>query len=82
MLFQVGLIANATFQSFTWGSTRVVVGEGKNKKILQNEDEEFDESSIPMARFSEYQAKLLEDDDTGSIHSLESRVTQSTAGFS
>lgn len=38
--------------SFTWGSTRVVVGEGKNKKVLQNEEEAFDESSIPMKKFS------------------------------
>lgn len=44
--------ADECSRSFTWGSTRVVVGEGKSKKILQNEDEAFDESSIPMKKFA------------------------------
>jgi chitin synthase len=30
-----------------------VVGEGKSKKVLQAEEEAFDESSIPMAKFAE-----------------------------
>jgi hypothetical protein len=38
--------------SFTWGSTRVVVGEGKSKKVLSNEDEAFDESVIPKKKFA------------------------------
>ncbi|KAK4705525.1 chitin synthase, partial [Phenoliferia sp. Uapishka_3] len=69
------------FDDFSWGNTRVVVGEGKSKKVLSNEEEAFDESSIPMIKFADYQAALL-DDDGRSVHSVESRKTQSTAGFS
>lgn len=70
------------FDDFTWGNTRVVVGEGKSKKVLQADDEVFEESMIPMKKFSDYQAAMLEEDDNRSIHSVESRRTQSTAGFS
>ncbi|SGY39183.1 BQ5605_C003g02165 [Microbotryum silenes-dioicae] len=68
------------FDDFTWGNTRVVVGEGKSKKVVQAEEEAFDESSIPMARFSEYEARMEEeqhyDEDT------KSHYTHSIAGFS
>jgi chitin synthase len=37
---------------FTWGNTRLVIGEGGNKKVLMNEDEKFDESMIPLKKFS------------------------------
>ena len=41
-----------SWRSFTWGSTRIVVGEGKSKKIISNDEEVFDESIIPMKKFS------------------------------
>lgn len=37
---------------FSWGNTRLVIGEGNNKKILMNEDEKFDDSMIPLKKFS------------------------------
>jgi chitin synthase len=37
---------------FSWGSTRIVVGEGKSKKVLAPEDDHFDDSMIPMRKFS------------------------------
>jgi Chitin synthase len=37
---------------FSWGNTRVVVGEGANKKVMIDDDEKFDDSMIPMKRFS------------------------------
>ena len=37
---------------FGWGNTRVVIGEGKDKKVIINEDEKFDESMIPLKKFS------------------------------
>ena len=37
---------------FSWGNTRVVVGEGNNKKVVVAEDEKFDESMIPLKKFS------------------------------
>jgi chitin synthase len=37
---------------FSWGSTRLVIGEGSNKKIMINEEEKFDDSMIPLKKFS------------------------------
>ncbi|TFK24681.1 chitin synthase [Coprinopsis marcescibilis] len=51
---------------FSWGNTRVVVGEGKEKKVIIKEDEKFDESMIPLKKFSEYENEAWE---TGSKHS-------------
>ncbi|GAA5979187.1 hypothetical protein JCM10908_002832 [Rhodotorula pacifica] len=65
------------FDDFTWGNTRVVVGEGRSKKVLQAEDEAFDESTIPLARFAEYESALAEE-----ALDLRSEKTRSEAGFS
>ncbi|KAG6809077.1 hypothetical protein H0H92_001693 [Tricholoma furcatifolium] len=51
---------------FGWGNTRVVIGEGKEKKVIMNDDEKFDDSMIPLKKFSEYEAEAWE---TGSHHS-------------
>ncbi|KAH8118887.1 chitin synthase [Phellopilus nigrolimitatus] len=45
---------------FSWGNTRLVVGEGNNKKVIMAEDEKFDESMIPLKKFSEYEAETWE----------------------
>jgi hypothetical protein len=37
---------------FGWGNTRLVIGEGSNKKIIMNNDEKFDDSMIPLKKFS------------------------------
>lgn len=37
---------------FGWGNTRLVIGEGKEKKVVMNEDEKFDDSMIPLKKFS------------------------------
>ncbi|KAF9463705.1 glycosyltransferase family 2 protein [Collybia nuda] len=55
---------------FGWGNTRLVIGEGKDKKVIINEDEKFDDSMIPLKKFSEYEAEAWEttsrrSDDTG-----------------
>ncbi|KAK4049686.1 hypothetical protein OIV83_003961 [Microbotryomycetes sp. JL201] len=68
------------FDDFTWGNTRVVVGEGKSKKVLQAEEEAFDESTIPMAKFAEYEARVRDDDEDAK--SYVSGRTHSTTGFS
>ncbi|KAF8967535.1 chitin synthase [Flammula alnicola] len=63
---------------FSWGNTRVVIGEGKEKKVISNEDEKFDESMIPLKKFSEYEAEAWEtgtrhSDDTGYDSKAQSR---------
>ena len=51
---------------FSWGNTRLVVGEGNNKKVIVAEDEKFDESMIPLKKFSgtfkNYETAELYDD--------------------
>ncbi|KAF5369698.1 hypothetical protein D9615_010145 [Tricholomella constricta] len=63
---------------FGWGNTRLVIGEGKDKKIIINEDEKFDDSMIPLKKFSEYEAEAWEtasrrSDDTGYSSKPQSR---------
>jgi chitin synthase len=53
---------------FGWGNTRLVIGEGKDKKVIISDDDKFDESMIPLKKFSEYEAEAWE---TGSRHSDE-----------
>ncbi|GAA5924955.1 uncharacterized protein JCM15063_005776 [Sporobolomyces koalae] len=67
------------FDDFSWGNTRVVVGEGRSKKVLQAEEEAFDESSIPLSKFSDYEAALAEEDYN---YDTRSEKSHSTAGFS
>ncbi|KAJ2672841.1 hypothetical protein IWW42_002612 [Coemansia sp. RSA 1085] len=42
---------------FSWGNTRVVVGDGKRKIIIED-DKEFDPDSIPQRRWMEYEKEL------------------------
>ncbi|KIJ69713.1 glycosyltransferase family 2 protein [Hydnomerulius pinastri MD-312] len=55
---------------FSWGNTRVVIGDGGSKKVVMNEEERFDESMIPLKKFSEYETEAWEggshqSDETG-----------------
>ncbi|KAJ2358670.1 Chitin synthase, class 6 [Coemansia erecta] len=42
---------------FSWGNTRVVVGDGKRKIIIED-DKEFDPASIPQRKWMEYEKEL------------------------
>ncbi|KAG7097579.1 hypothetical protein E1B28_004916 [Marasmius oreades] len=59
---------------FGWGNTRLVIGEGKDKKVIINEDEKFDDSMIPLKKFSEYEAEAWE---SASRHSEETGYSKS-----
>lgn len=38
---------------FSWGNTRLVlVGEGNSKKVIMTDEAKFDESVIPLKKFS------------------------------
>ena len=39
---------------FSWGNTRVVIGERGDKKVIAAEDEGFDPRSIPLQRWDDY----------------------------
>ncbi|KAG1857448.1 glycosyltransferase family 2 protein [Suillus subluteus] len=58
---------------FSWGNTRIVIGDGGNKKIVMKEDEHFDESMIPLKKFSDYEAEAWEN---GSHRSDETGLTK------
>ena len=49
------------FDDFSWGNTRVVVGERGGKKQIIDE-EPFDPSSIPMKRWSDYEQEMWEEE--------------------
>lgn len=40
--------------NFTWGNTRVVIGEKGNKQVVAVADEKFDPRSIPLQRWDDY----------------------------
>ncbi|CCM00474.1 uncharacterized protein FIBRA_02507 [Fibroporia radiculosa] len=67
---------------FSWGNTRLVVGEGNNKKVIMNDDEKFDDSMIPLKKFSEYEAEAWEtgshrSEDTGYDSKPRSQIVRS-----
>ncbi|KAG0908103.1 hypothetical protein G6F33_009992 [Rhizopus arrhizus] len=63
------------FDDFSWGNTRVVVGDKKQKKIIVADDEKFDEKMIPLKKWSVYEQELWE---MGSTGSKETRLTGQT----
>ncbi|PWN94368.1 chitin synthase 6 [Acaromyces ingoldii] len=55
---------------FSWGNTRIVVGEKGNKKIVAGTDDEpYDDSMIPLKKFSEYQRDVWMQPDGNSMRS-------------
>ncbi|ORX90887.1 hypothetical protein K493DRAFT_409623 [Basidiobolus meristosporus CBS 931.73] len=47
------------FDDFSWGNTRVIVGEKGEKKMISNE-EPFDPESIPMKKWSDFEQEVWE----------------------
>lgn len=55
---------------FSWGNTRIVVGEKGRRKIVAGTDEEpYDDSMIPLKKHSEYQRDVWKQPDAASIRS-------------
>jgi chitin synthase len=64
------------FDDFSWGNTRLVVGEkGRTKAVSADalEGKAFDPKSIPQKKWSDYEQELWE---VGSTHSLESKASR------
>lgn len=40
--------------NFSWGNTRIVLGEKGNKKVVAVQDDKFDPRSIPLQRWDDY----------------------------
>jgi chitin synthase len=65
---------------FSWGNTRIVVGEKGRRKIVAGTDEEpYDDSMIPLKRFSEYQRDVWKQ-PMDSV-SIRSGLTTATSAF-
>lgn len=63
--FFIPIYAFWHFDDFSWGNTRVVVGERGGKKQIVDE-EPFDPQSIPMKKWSEYEQEMFENDSQAS----------------
>ncbi|KAG2220910.1 hypothetical protein INT45_013039 [Circinella minor] len=59
--FYIPIYSYWHFDDFSWGNTRVVVGE-KGKKLAVVDEGEFDPKSIPNMTWSQYEKMLLADD--------------------
>jgi chitin synthase len=44
--------------NFSWGNTRIVIGEKGNKQIVAVDDEGFDPRSVPLQRWDDYAAAM------------------------
>ncbi|KAJ2251980.1 hypothetical protein GGH98_003139, partial [Coemansia sp. RSA 454] len=49
------------FDDFSWGNTRMVVGESGRKHVYMVDNEKFDTSTIPMRKWSDYEMDLVEE---------------------
>ncbi|KAJ1943706.1 hypothetical protein FBU59_002826, partial [Linderina macrospora] len=47
------------FDDFSWGNTRVVVGESGRKHVYTVDNEKFDTSTIPQRKWSDYEQELM-----------------------
>ncbi|KAI7871839.1 chitin synthase-domain-containing protein [Spinellus fusiger] len=71
------------FDDFSWGNTRVVVGD-KTKQIIVTDDEKFDERMIPLKTWAVYEQELWEsksvvsEETKATVCSYESQETQTT----
>ncbi|KAJ1874252.1 hypothetical protein LPJ55_001625 [Coemansia sp. RSA 990] len=54
------------FDDFSWGNTRMVVGESGRKHVYVVDNEKFDTSTIPMRKWSDYEQELMWDAGTPS----------------
>ncbi|KAJ1966322.1 hypothetical protein GGI12_000165 [Dipsacomyces acuminosporus] len=59
------------FDDFSWGNTRVVVGESGRKHVYTVDNEKFDASTIPVRKWSDYEQELMWDAGTPSHHGSE-----------
>ncbi|KAJ2506830.1 hypothetical protein IWW47_001393, partial [Coemansia sp. RSA 2052] len=59
--FMIPIYSFWHFDDFSWGNTRMVVGESGRKHIYVVDNEKFDRSTIPMRRWSEYEQDILDD---------------------
>ncbi|RIA90569.1 glycosyltransferase family 2 protein [Glomus cerebriforme] len=72
--FYLPIYAFWHFDDFSWGNTRMVVGE-KGKKLLVADEGKFDPKSIPKKKWTDYEQELWEVGTQGSQESAHSRAS-------
>ncbi|KAJ1956518.1 hypothetical protein EC988_001307, partial [Linderina pennispora] len=66
--FLIPIYAFWHFDDFSWGNTRVVVGESGRKHIYTVDNEKFDTTTIPQRKWSDYEQELLWEAHSASHH--------------
>ncbi|CAO3599809.1 unnamed protein product [Absidia cylindrospora] len=72
--FYIPIYSYWHFDDFSWGNTRVVMGE-KGKKIKMADEGEFDPKSIPTMTWTEYEKTILQDDWNDGMSQISSAYT-------
>ncbi|KAJ2167852.1 hypothetical protein GGH15_001828 [Coemansia sp. RSA 562] len=75
------------FDDFSWGNTRMVVGESGRKHMYVVDNEKFDTSTVPVRKWSDYEQELMWDagtpsqygSDVGSRHGALSQARPGSA---
>ena len=60
---------------FSWGNTRLVLGDDGQKKVLPADEGKFDPKSIPLKKWSDHENEVWE---TGSAETKSTAITAST----
>ena len=64
---------------FSWGNTRIVVGEKGNRKVVAGTDDEpYDDSMIPRKSVTEYQQELYGDEEPMLLYGAPPSMASST----
>ncbi|KAL1918096.1 uncharacterized protein VTP21DRAFT_3362 [Calcarisporiella thermophila] len=79
--FYIPLYSFWHFDDFSWGNTRVVVGE-KGKKFVVTDEGKFDPREIPLRKWSDYEQDMWEVGTAASHESGGTQVSYRTRGYS
>ncbi|RCI00762.1 hypothetical protein CU098_005012, partial [Rhizopus stolonifer] len=60
--FYIPIYSYWHFDDFSWGNTRVVVGDKGKKVAVSADDDKFDPKTIPTMKWSEYEQQVLSED--------------------
>jgi chitin synthase len=67
--------------NFSWGNTRIVIGEKGSKQIIALEDEGFDPRSIPLQRWDDYAMQNNLPGRRGNPGAFQEKVYEGTGGM-
>ncbi|GAN02162.1 glycosyltransferase family 2 protein [Mucor ambiguus] len=74
--FLIPIYAFWHFDDFSWGNTRIVVGEKGQKKAVGPEEGTFDPDTIPTKSWSQHEQEMMEEWERSSICSKHSRESE------